>query len=87
MNIDVEIVLLATGDPAALDAAVLAVHRQLSAQAAKTWCLTIAVDDTITELHSGAPGGRQTAVSVGTDTCPGLDLKGRRGVQFVNIIG
>ena len=37
VNVDTEIVLQASGDPAALDAAVRAVHRQLSAQVAKTW--------------------------------------------------
>lgn len=79
MNVDVEIVLLATGDPDALDTAVRAVRRQLSTQAAKTWCLTIAVDDTNVQLHIAAlqVADKLPSVSVRTLT-PGLDLAGRR---------
>ena len=79
MNVDVEIVLLATGDPDALDTAVRAVRQQLPTQAAKTWCLTIAVDDTNVQLHTAAlqVADELPSVSVRTLT-PGLDLAGRR---------
>ena len=79
MNVDVEIVLLATGDPDALDTAVRTVRRQLSTQAAKTWCLTIAVDDTNVQLHTAALQVADELPSVSVRTLsPGLDLAGRR---------
>ena len=78
MNVEVEIVLLAAGDPAALDAAVRAVHRQLSAQVAKTWELIIAVDDANMELHTAALQAAEKLPSVSVQTlAPGLGLKGR----------
>ena len=79
VNVDVEIVLLAAGDPAALDAAVMAVHRQLCAQVGKTWYLTIAVDDANMELHTAALEAAEKLPSMSVRTlAAGLDQKGRR---------